>query len=81
MSLLDPSECARSMRVSLDFIYREIAAGRLVARRHESAQGRIMYRIAADDWQAYLAGQWPKPDRRTEEIAPHVIAEPPRPPR
>jgi hypothetical protein len=58
-AFLDPADCARKLRVSVDFIYRAIAAGRREARRHVSSGGRTIYRIEPEDLQAYLAEPWP----------------------
>ena len=54
-AFLDPADCARKLRVSVDFIYRAIAAGRVEARQHVSSGGRTIYRIEPEDLQAYLA--------------------------
>lgn len=57
------------LKVSEDFLLREIARGKLVARRHRGSGGRVTYRIKPGDWARYLATCWPETTGHTGDAA------------
>ena len=76
------SRLPRRIPESGGFLLREIARGKLVARRHVGAGRRITYRIEPEDWAGYLATCWPKtpgPSSRTDHSSDRRTASRGRP--
>lgn len=55
---LTPFECGRRIGVSADFICGEIRDGRLLARRKTYRSGRSRLRVAASEFDRYVAEVW-----------------------
>lgn len=51
-------QCARLLGVSRDYIYDEIARGRLKAAVVRFPSGRVRYHISPDDFAAYKQQHW-----------------------
>jgi len=65
---LRPSECARVIGMSPEFIRGEIKDGRLRARKYTTPRGRVVYRIDQAAFELYLDTHWP--ERSTSHNTP-----------